>query len=161
MIMRYLIRSIKYLLWFCVVFCAIMAILIATTEGQTFGTMFDPEIGMFRAGSFPKIVIFFIAMAAIYPSLAFSKKDLVLYGSFKDNEALIRKQFEVSGYEVVSETNEEVVYRLKSPFIRFMRMFEDHITITKVSPVKISGMRKDALRLASAIEFQSRKRVEE
>ncbi len=158
---KYLIRSIKYLLWFCVIFFLVIVILVMTTEGQSLETVFDPEAGMFRAGSFPKIMIFFLAVAAIYPSLAFQKKELYLHGSFAENEDLIRKQLEVSGYEMVSENHEEMVYRLKSRFVRFMRMYEDHITITKVAPVQITGMRKDALRLASTIEFQSRKRAEE
>lgn len=158
--MKYIIRSAKYLIWFCAIFFLILCVLIATTEGQSLETVFDPEIGMFRAGSFPKIIIFFVAVAAIYPMMGFTKKELAICGSFADNEDLIRKQLETSGYELVSEDPTEMVFRLKNRFTRFMRMFEDHIIITKQTPVVISGFRKDAFRIASAVEFHSRKRAE-
>ncbi len=159
--MKYLIRSVKYLIWFCAIFFLILCLLVATTEGQSFNTVFDPEIGMFRAGSFPKMMLFFVAVAAIYPSLAFTKKELALFGSFSENEDLIRKQLETSGYELISEDNQQLVFRLKNRFTRFMRLYEDHIIVTKQAPVTISGMRKDAFRVASAVEFLSRKRSEE
>jgi predicted membrane protein len=160
--MKYLIRSVKYFLSFALIFFLIIVILVLTTDGATLATVFSPESGMFKAGSFPKILAFFIAVAAIYPALSYVKKETFVTGTYQENEEAIRMVFENYGYELVSEDNETATFRLRSKFTRLMRMYEDPITITKgESPLILSGYRRDIFRLASGIQYAALKREEE
>jgi hypothetical protein len=53
-------------------------------------------------------------------------------------------------------------FRIKSKLTRFMRMYEDAITITKgESPLILSGYRRDLFRLASGIQYAALKRDEQ
>lgn len=160
--LAYLRRSVKYLVWFCVIFIIVTCILILTTEnGYTLVSAFDPENGMFKAGSLPKIILFFLAVSAVYPSFAFVRRDIFLHGSYEENREMIRRYLDSVGYELVEETPEEDVFRLRNRFTRFMRMYEDRITVERnASPVRMSGFRKDVFRIANGIEYQSRKAAE-
>lgn len=152
--MKYLLRSVKYFFSFVCVFALVIAILVLTTEGATLDTVFSPENGMFKAGSFPKIMIFFVAVAAIYPALSYVKKEAFITGTYSENEEAIKKVFSNYGYEMVSEDEESVTFRIKSGMTRFMRMYEDAIVITKgESPLILSGYRRDIFRLASGIQY--------
>lgn len=152
--MKYLLRSVKYFFSFVCVFALVIAILVLTTEGATLDTVFSPENGMFKAGSFPKIMIFFVAVAAIYPALSYVKKEAFITGTYSENEEAIKKVFSNYGYEMVSENEESATFRIKSGMTRFMRMYEDAIVITKgESPLILSGYRRDIFRLASGIQY--------
>jgi hypothetical protein len=160
--MKYLLRSVKYFFSFICVFAIVIAILVLTTEGATLETVFSPENGMFKAGSFPKIMVFFVAVAALYPSLSYIKKEAFITGTYEENEETIRRVFDNYGYELVSEDSEMATFRIKSKLTRFMRMYEDAITITKgESPLILSGYRRDLFRLASGIQYAALKRDEQ
>lgn len=160
--MKYALRSLKYFFSFALVFGLVLVILVLTTEGATMATIFSPETGMFKAGSFPKILVFFVAVAAIYPALSYVKKEAFITGTYQENEETIKRVFNNYGYELVSEDEESATYRIKSKFTRFMRMYEDAIVITKgESPLILSGYRRDIFRLASGIQYAALKRDEE
>lgn len=160
--MKYLLRSVKYFFSFALVFALVIVILVLTTEGATLSTVFSPENGLFKAGSFPKIMIFFVAVAAIYPGLSYIKKEAFITGTYQENEEKIHMVFENYGYELVSEDDETATFRIRSKMTRFMRMYEDAIVITKgESPLILSGYRRDIFRLASGIQYAALKREEE
>lgn len=156
--MKYLIRSVKYFFSFAIVFGLIIAILVLTTDGASLSTVFSPENGLFKAGSFPKIMIFFVAVAALYPALSYVKKETFITGTYQENEDTIKRVFDNYGYELVSEDSESATFRIKSKMTRFMRMYEDAITITKgESPLILSGYRRDIFKLASGIQYAALK----
>lgn len=160
--MKYLIRSIKYFIWFSVIFFIILCILVLTTDGMTFSKAFAPEVGLFKEGSFYKILAFFIAVAAIYPAMSFVKKEVFVDGSFKENETTIMRVFKSFEYEVESEDSEKINFRKAKAFTRFMRLYEDRISITKDdNPLILTGYRKDILRVASAIASATRNKETE
>ena len=67
------------------------------------------------------------------------------------------KEFEQAGYVKMDEDEEKLTFRMKNKFTRFMRAYEDTVTITKgEAPLILSGNRKDILRLASRIEYALR-----
>ncbi len=150
--MKYFIRSVKSFIWFVIIFAIILTILIMITPEYSFGRLFDPEGGMFVEGAAWKITAFFLLVAAIYPALTYVRKEVLVDGTFDDHRDKILGVFESMGYELTGEDSEKASFRLKSRFTRFMRMYEDGVTITKgESPLILEGARKDILRISSRI----------
>ncbi len=154
---KYLIRSLKYLVWFAALFFIFIFIIVLVSNQYSFNDLFSAENGMFKPGSLPKIIVFFIAIAAIYPALSFVKKEVIISKTFDDHRERIFEIFKSYGYCFVSEDEESVTFRIEKPYLRFMRMYEDQITLTKgEAPLILNGMRKEITRLASAIEYATR-----
>ena len=56
-------------------------------------------------------------------------------------------------YMLTDDSNGRLTFRIKSPFIRFMRLYEDAIVIDYTSnPVIMSGLRKEVVRYSRNIE---------
>lgn len=156
--MKYLFRSLKWLLWFVVIFALIILVLILVnpSDNFTFQNLFT-EGGMFKEGSQFKLLAFFIVAAAIYPALTYVKKEVFVDGSYEKCKDKIFQGFTEQGYVFISEDSEKALFRKSSPLVRFMRNYEDKVTITKgESPLIMEGIRKDIIRVASAIEFATR-----
>lgn len=156
--MKYFLRSVKFFIWFVVLFAVIVVILaLAMPEYELSGAFrFDGQ-GMFIAGSQWKILALFAATAALYPMLTYVRKEALAEKSFEECRPQIMGVFDSMEYSLTEENDEELVFRKSSSVARFMRMFEDQVTITKgESPFIISGPRKDILRIASGIESACR-----
>lgn len=152
--MKYFIRSVKYLIYFSFM-CGL--ILVATfylgnpIEGLTLMDM------LLAGGSIYKMLAFFVAVAAIYPALGFQKKP-VYVSNFKENKKEIIELFENANYVIDNETATSITFRLRNPFLRLMRLYEDHIIIDfSENPIMMEGLRKDILRFSRSIEYICRK----
>jgi hypothetical protein len=120
-------------------------------------TIFD----LFKEGSGIKIIIFFVAVSAIYPLLGFTKKEIYSNVNLREKRKEIIELFENANYTLTSETNNSMTFRLKNKVIRVIRMCEDAITIDfSDNPAKISGLRKDVLRFSRGIEYLMRDEAE-
>ncbi|MFA7116095.1 MAG: hypothetical protein WC140_02510 [Bacteroidales bacterium] len=162
--MKYFVRSLKYFLWFILIFIIIMIVLITTTKGYNLtdlNRIFDPEVGLFKENSLWKILVFFAAVSGVYPLMAFSKKDVYINGTYEDNKEMIASVFNDRGYEVIEETPNMIKYRLRSKGTRFMRLYEDAVVLIKNNDfITLSGFRKDIIRIDSYITMVSKKEDE-
>jgi len=152
--MRYLIRSIKYLVYFAVIFFLIVGIVYLFSSQKLQGVSF---VGLFKEGSLPKIALFFVAVAAIYPKLSFYRKELYLDGDFTKYAEMVDEVMKSLDY--VPETREDgvVTYIKRSGYARLTRMYEDRVTFeTGGNPVYVEGYRKDLLRIMSMINYRVR-----
>jgi hypothetical protein len=147
--MKYFIRSVKYLVYFTVM-CGIILVLTfhfsTKPEGLTLMDMLMVE------GSIYKMLAFFVAVAAVYPALGFQKKE-VYVSNIKEHRKEIVELFENANYVIAEESATSITFKLRNPFLRFMRLCEDYVTIDfSENPATMEGLRKDALRLASGLE---------
>ena len=157
--MRYLIRALKYLLYFAIIFFLIVAIVYLFSSQKAAGLSF---VDLFKEGSLPKIAIFFVIVSAIYPKLSFYKKELYLNGDFTKYAEMVDSVMKTLEY--VPETKEAgvVTYIKKSAYARLTRMYEDRVTFEiGENPVKVEGYRKDLLRILSAINYHVRQESRE
>lgn len=148
--MKYFIRSVKYLLYFTVM-CGIILVLTfhfsVKPEGLTLMDMLLVD------GSIYKMLIFFVAVAAIYPALGFQKKE-VYVSNFKEHKKEIIELFENANYVVASESATTISFKLRNPFLRLLRICEDYVTIDfSGNPILMEGLRKDILRFSRGIEY--------
>ncbi|MCR5744867.1 MAG: hypothetical protein K6G41_03555 [Bacteroidales bacterium] len=152
--MRYLIRSLKYLVYFAVIFFLIVGIVYLFSAQKMAGLSF---VDLFKEGSLPKIALFFVVVAALYPKLSFYKKELYLDGDFTKYATMVDEV--MKGFDYVVETQEpgKVTYIKKSAYARLTRMYEDRVTFeTADNPVEVEGYRKDLLRILSALNYRIR-----
>lgn len=155
------VRSVKYFFIFIILASLFVCILVPLTPHHTYEHIFatspDDTKALFNYGSWWKMLLMFGLIAAVYPGLTFVRKEVMIEGDFEDHRDKIMKEFEQAGYEKTDEDTERLTFRIKNKFTRFMRAYEDAVTITKgEAPLILSGNRKDILRLASRIEYTLR-----
>lgn len=152
--MKYLIRSIKYLIYFVLIFFLIVGLIYFFSTQKQSGLSFTE---MFQEGSFPKLAIFFLAVAVIYPALGFGKRNLYLNGDYSKYADIIDSAMRDLDYEKASEEEGKVIYRCTSHSKRLGRMYEDAITFdVSDNPVVIEGFRKDTTRVLSTVSYRIR-----
>ena len=147
--MRYLIRAIKYFFYFASLTCALVFILvfIGAVEGNI--------EAIFEGGytALWKMAAFFAVVAAAYPSLAFIRRDIPLKGEFASHKNEIIEFMKERRYELESETDNSISFRIKGVAGKLAKMCEDRITITAVlGGIQMEGLRKDIIRLATGLD---------
>jgi hypothetical protein len=159
MAMKYLIRSIKYLIYFLILFFIIVGLLFLWQHTK------NPDItfsGLFKEGALPKLVIFFILVAAIYPALGFVKRKFHLNGDYSQYADTIEETLKDAGYAVDKKDNEKVIFRHSKAMTRLTRMYEDAITFDLTQdPIVVDGFRKDVDRILRAISYRITRGEEE
>lgn len=157
--MRYLIRALKYLVYFAIIFFLIVGIVYLFSNQKAAGLSF---VDLFKEGSLPKIAIFFVIVSAIYPKLSFYKKELYLNGDFTKYAEMIDDVMKKLDYVPDIHEAGRVTYIKNSAYARLTRMYEDRVTFeTADNPVKVEGYRKDLLRILSAINYRVRQESRE
>ncbi|MBR3291131.1 MAG: hypothetical protein IKI66_02980 [Bacteroidales bacterium] len=157
--MRYLIRALKYLLYFAIIFILMVGIIYLFSSQKAAGLSFAD---LFKEGSLPKIMLFFVAVAAIYPYLSFQKKELYLNGPFTNYAEMVDAVMQSLDYVPERKEPDCVTYVKRSAYARLTRMYEDRITfMTTDNPVIVEGYRKDLLRILSLINHRVRQESRE
>lgn len=155
---RHLIRSVKYLVFISVLFAIVVAVVFLTSTPA-------PGVQPWDLFKWKQVIIFFVAIAAVYPFFGYWKKEVAVSDSFAADSAALRSIFGNLHFEVGQEEPGRIVFHHRNVFIRFMRLFEDKITVDiKDGFMTIEGQRKDVVRIAHAIEWEqtnARKREQE
>lgn len=147
--MKYFIRSCKYLVYFFVLFVIMVTILWFLSPEKSQGLS---AVSLFKEGSFPKMLIFFACIAAIYPYFAFVKRKIYLNGTFEESRDAIVEVIRSFGYEIECEGPQAISFRLPKRSMRFSRMWEDRVTINITdNPIIIEGYRRDLDRIVRRI----------
>ena len=147
--MKYIIRAIKYFFYFAIVTTAIVAVLIFI------GAVENNIDAIFEGGynALWKMAIFFAAVAAVYPSLAFIKRDIAFDGGFEAHKDDIIDYMKERQYELETSTENGLSFRIKGIAGKLTKMNEDRITITPtLEGAQMEGLRKDIIRLAMGLE---------
>ncbi len=147
--MKYLIRAVKYFVYFSITCAAIVTalVLIGAVEGNI-DTIF--EEGYRSVG---KIATFFAIVAAVYPKLGFITREISVKRPWEEIRGETLEFMNGRRYELESESPEKVTFRIKGIAGKLTKMYEDRITLTRVMDGwEMEGLRKDALRLSSALE---------
>lgn len=107
---------------------------------------------------FVRILYFVGFVALFYPYLAYTSKKIFLPKKFSEERKYIEEILGGARYYVTKEEGNKLYFRPKSQLYRFMRMFEDTVTLTYTdNEIELEGMRKDTTRLARYIERYAEK----
>ena len=153
--MKYLIRSIKYFIYFSFLCALILTALVLTglAEGDI--------NSLFRNGSedILKISLLFLAISAIYPKVGFIKRSIKTSSNLEAYETAISTWMAEHAYKLESKQDGVLTYRRRSIALRITRMLEDRVTITEIpaeeegmKEIEIEGLRKDIVRVAIGLE---------
>ena len=149
--MKYLVRAIKYLVWFFLIFAIMVAIL------RFSGTAGESVEEMFRGGykSLLEIAAIFAVLAALYPLTGFRKIYTVIPGEFKDIRDRIVDYMASKGYGIETEDGENMTFRLRSKATAVAKMWEDRMTFTRQEGgYDIEGLRRDVVRISRGLEYK-------
>ena len=149
--MKYIIRSIKYFIYFALLTTVIICALVMTGLAEG-----DIDT-MFRGGSSAiwKMALFFVAIAAVYPKVGFITRRISTDKNWNEirNEAV--HFMKERSYELESEESGKITFRHRGTLDKLKRMYEDRITITsKEDGFEMEGLRKDVFRFAANLEYR-------
>lgn len=117
---------------------------------------------LFRPGTGGQIVLFWIAISAIYPFFGYAYREVKSSSSPEELKSLVEEYLTTLQFKLVSQEGNTLKFIHTSPFIRVMRAFEDTITIEiKEEGLLFEGQRKDVYRIARAIEYALREQQEQ
>ena len=147
--MKYLIRSIKYFIYFSLMCSVIVGalVLIGAVEGDI--------DSIFSEGytSVGKIAIFFAIVAAVYPKVGFINRDIASEKDWEDMKQTAVEFMKERQYDLESETEDTVTFRFRGAIGRLSKMYEDRLTLKKTAyGYQMEGLRKDVMRLSSGLE---------
>lgn len=141
---RYFIRSVKYLIALVILYVGLMAVMHYSqhspiTFAQRWQLMFEQWNGW-------GMIIVSILLAATYPFFGYTKR------SFMGDIVADREQLDTAarlvGLELVSTTNNELLYRAKG-LRRVTMLFEDDIIVRQNgTQIEVEGLRRVSVRMA-------------
>ena len=149
--MKYLIRSIKYFIYFslmCTIIVSVL-VLIGAVEGNI--------ESIFEEGytSIGKIAIFFAVVAAVYPKVGFINRGISSDKEWSEVRNDVIKYMKERQWDLESETDGVATFRVRGVALRLSKMYEDRITLTKSAEgYQMEGHRKDVMRLATGLEHR-------
>ena len=147
--MKYLIRSIKYFIYFSLMCSGIVGalVLIGAVEGNIDSILSE---GYTSVG---KIAIFFAIVAAVYPKVGFINRDIASEKDWEDMKQTAVEFMKERQYDLESETEDTVTFRFRGAIGRLSKMYEDRLTLKKTAyGYQMEGLRKDVMRLSSGLE---------
>lgn len=152
--MQYIIRVVKYFLYYSIIFLLLIAIMFQFSSHPGVETLQEFFQVSFQDGAGVKIFLFFMAFGFIYPLLGFSKKEIYTNNNFQQKRKEVDGLFISAHYVLKSDDGSKMVWVLKNPVMRAFRVYEDKVTVDYSSnPVIVSGLRKDVFRFGRGIEF--------
>lgn len=141
--MKYLTRSVKYLLYLCLLCVALMALMIVT--GHSALTAEETLAQLFHSDRFALLGIAIVALAATYPRFGFTTKQLE--GDIKGHRTQIENAFRNAGFVLAREEAGVLYFRGGSFLKRLTLLFEDEIRVEqKGNELEVEGIRRGVAR---------------
>lgn len=149
--MRYIIRSVKYFIYFClllVVMLSALRLLHLTGEATDIPSMFKDGYK-----SLLYIGLFFLAASAVYPLLGFAKIKAIVPGDDSEASSAVKRCMQERGFDLEKEEEGRLSFRRRGAYARIARMYEDRIEFERTfSGYFVKGLRKDVVRIIHALE---------
>lgn len=153
LIMKYIVRAVKYFLYVVCIVSLIMFILVQLGYISS-----DINI-MFRNGwkSVWLILGVFAGVSAIYPKMGYGRRQAAIPGEYSEIRAGIISYMEEHGYKLEKEEGENLSFRSSSAVKRLLRVWEDRITMERsLGGFSMEGPVKDLVRVVGGLEYRFR-----
>lgn len=159
--MRYFVRSVKYLLFLCVLDVALVWLMSfdKAVADVDLLTLVRLQLG---SESGPWLVVAFVALAAFYPLFGFMRRRIEGCDVVAD-ELRIMNAMQTYGFKLVERSVGELSFRKEGFVGRMMLMFEDEIVVRSVDGgVELVGLRRSVARVAYQLQcYMDRRRYED
>lgn len=144
--MKYIIRSLKYLLVLCVLYVALMWLSSVSTYGGAVDTMtllraqLSSERGVW-------LVVAFVALALFYPKFGYVRRG-VAGADIEADRVRIDNAMQLYGFKFAEVRDGALVYRAEGVVRRLILLFEDEIVVRRTEGgVEVEGKRREAVRI--------------
>lgn len=144
--MKYIIRSLKYLLVLCVLYVALMWLSSISTYGGAVDTMtllraqLSSERGVW-------LVVAFVALALFYPKFGYVCRG-VACADIEADRVRIDNAMQLYGFKFAEVRDGALVYRAEGIVRRLILLFEDEIVVRRTEGgVEVEGKRREAVRI--------------
>ena len=138
--MRYLIRSVKFLVALLVLYVA--AVWLMSVVGASMLSVRDTIFVMFQTLRGQLLVAAIVVWVAIYPKVGYVKRECS--ADLDADKEQITTAFVMSGYELVAQNGNEMRFRASNIFRRLRLLFEDEVVVrrSESGDVEIEGVRR-------------------
>lgn len=144
---KYIIRSLKYILQFTVMFFVLFSVLHLT--GFAKSDLNYEQIFISMNGAL--LIGFVLIFALAYPKFGFIKRTLTFNAQQHKDE--ITNIMQMCGYEFVDSDETTMTFRARGVIKKTSLLFEDEIVITTIDSLStIEGPRKEAVRASFRFE---------
>ena len=144
--MKYAVRSLKYLLFICVLYVALMWLSSISTYGGAVDTMtlLRAQLASNRG---VWLVVAFVALALFYPKFGYVRR--VIEGADMDADRVrIDNAMQLYGFKFAEVRDGGLVYRAEGVVRRIILLFEDEIIVRRVEGgIEVEGKRRQAVRI--------------
>lgn len=146
MIMRYLVRSVKYFAAFCVIYLAVVWLSVSTMKGMDV-SMWDYVLANFQTTRGQLLAVAVVVLSALYPRFGFITRRVKW--DMEDDRDQIIASFALAGFTLRSEGDGRMVFRATSPLDKLVMLFEDEITVEQYGQwIDITGIRRGVAKIA-------------
>jgi hypothetical protein len=144
---RYIVRSLKYLLFISVLYIALVWLMSVTSYSEKVDMWLLLE-SQLRSEQGTLLIVAFIALAIFYPRFGFMRRKVEGVDITRDR-IRIDNAMRVYGFMFVGMEGEALVYRANGVIKRLSFMYEDRVEVRVVDGgVEIDGIRRAVARIA-------------
>lgn len=140
MIMRYLIRAVKYLLAFCVIYLAVVWLSLKTMRGMDVSVM-DYVVATLQTTRGQLLMAAVVVLSAFYPRFGFMTRRVEC--DMEEERDSLLANMALAGYTLREESEGRMVFRATSILDRIVMLFEDEIVVEQYAQwINITGIRR-------------------
>lgn len=144
--MKYIVRSLKYLLFICVLYLALLWLSSISTYGGTIDvmTMLKAQLSSDRG---LWLVVAFVGLALCYPKFGYVRR--VVEGADIEADRLrIDNAMQLYGFKFAEVRDGVLVYRAEGVVRRIILLFEDEIVVRRhEGGIEVEGKRREVVRI--------------
>lgn len=140
MIMRYLVRAVKYFAAFCVIYLAVVWLSVSTMNGYE-QSVWDYVWATLQTTRGQLLVVAVVVLSAFYPRFGFITRRVEW--DMEDERDQIIATFALAGFSLREEGDGRMVFRADNMLDRLVMLFEDEITVVQYGQwIDITGIRR-------------------
>ena len=144
--MKYAVRSLKYLLFICVLYVALMWLSSISTYGGAVDTMTLLKAQLTSDRGLMSVVAF-VALALFYPKFGYVRR-VIAGADIETDRVRIDNAMQLYGFKFEEVRDDALVYRADGVVRRVILLFEDEILVRRVEGgIEVEGKRRQAVRI--------------
>ena len=140
LIMRYLIRAVKYCFAFCVLYVGVVWLSILTQKGMDV-SVWDSISATMATERGRMLALAVVALSAAYPFFGFVKRS-VKWDMATDADRLV-EIFAAAGFALKEQSEGKMIFKANNILDRLVMLFEDEIVVEQQGEqITLSGIRR-------------------
>jgi hypothetical protein len=140
LIMRYLIRAVKYFFAFCVLYVGVVWLSILTQKGMDI-SVWDSISATMATERGRMLALAVVALSAAYPFFGFVKRS-VKWNMATDADRLV-EIFAAAGFALKEQSEGKMIFKANNILDRLVMLFEDEIVVEQQGEqITLNGIRR-------------------